>query len=100
MIFRFTRELGSGLSFPKENIQAIGNIEGVKKCVVDNKGIGILSALAIETERKYGVVKVLRVHPPLGLTRKIYAVFHKDQPLSFPEEIFLDFAKNYVADLS
>ncbi|WP_333652514.1 LysR family transcriptional regulator [Lacrimispora sp.] len=93
-------ELGSGLSFPKENIQAIGNIEGVKKCVVDNKGIGILSALAIETERKYGVIKVLKVHPPLGLTRKIYAVFHKDQPLSFPEEIFLDFAKNYVADLS
>ncbi|MFT4105457.1 MAG: LysR family transcriptional regulator [Lacrimispora sp.] len=92
--------LAGGLNFPKENIQAIGNIEGVKKCVVDNKGIGILSSLAIETERKYGVIKVLRVNPPLNLTRKIYAVFHKDQPLSFPEEIFLDFVKNYVAALS
>lgn len=89
-------ESAGGLNFPKKNIQAMGNIEAVKKCVVDNKGIGVLSVLAIETERKYGVIKVLKLKEPISLTRKIYAVFHKDQPLSLPDEVFLDFVKEYM----
>lgn len=94
-IVKYLESAGS-LNFPKKNIQAIGNIEAVKKCVVDNKGIGVLSVLAIETERKYGVIKVLKLKEPLSLTRKIYAVFHKDQPLSLPDEVFLDFVKDYI----
>ena len=94
-IVKYLESAGS-LNFPKKNIQAIGNIEAVKKCVVDNKGIGVLSVLAIETERKYGVIKVLKLKEPLTLTRKIYAVFHKDQSLSLPDEVFLDFVKDYI----
>lgn len=94
-IVKYLESAGS-LNFPKKNIHAIGNIEAVKKCVVDNKGIGILSVLAIETERKYGVIKVLKLKDSISLTRKIYAVFHKDQPLSLPDEVFLDFVKDYM----
>lgn len=94
-IVKYLESMGS-LNFPRKNIQAIGNIEAVKKCVVDNKGIGILSVLAIETERKYGVIKVLKLKDSISLTRKIYAVFHKDQPLSLPDEVFLDFVKEYM----
>jgi DNA-binding transcriptional LysR family regulator len=94
-IVKYLESAGS-LNFPKRNIQAIGNIEAVKKCVVDNKGIGILSVLAIETERKYGVIKELKLKEPINLTRKIYALYHKDQPLSLPDEVFLDFVKNYI----
>jgi DNA-binding transcriptional LysR family regulator len=94
-IVKYLESAGS-LNFPKRNIQAIGNIEAVKKCVVDNQGIGILSVLAIETERKYGVIKELKLKDPINLTRKIYALYHKDQPLSLPDEVFLDFVKNYI----
>lgn len=94
-IVKYLESAGS-LNFPKKNIHAIGNIEAVKKCVVDNKGIGILSVLAIETERKYGVIKVLKLKDSISLTRKIYAVFHKDQPLCLPDEVFLDFVKDYM----
>jgi len=94
-IVKYLESAGS-LNFPKRNIQAIGNIEAVKKCVVDNQGIGILSVLAIETERKYGVIKELKLKDPINLTRKIYALYHKDQPLSLPDEVFLDFVKKYI----
>lgn len=80
-----------------KNINIIGNIEALKRAVVDNIGVSIVSKFAVATESDLGLLKTLDLND-IELERYIFFVKKKDVFLGRGEEVFLEEFSKYCKD--
>ena len=77
-----------------KNTNVIGNIEALKRAVVDNMGISIVSKFAVDIESKLGLLKTMELSD-IDLERYIFLIKKKDVSLGPTGEVFLNEFKEY-----
>ncbi|MEG1875342.1 MAG: LysR substrate-binding domain-containing protein, partial [Angelakisella sp.] len=85
-------EKTADLRLPPENLHPAGNIEDIKQGVYDNRGIAVMSEFAVRQELELGLLRSVHLLDLGELTRPVYYILQKGQPIKLSTQLFLEFA--------
>ncbi len=76
-------------------IGEMGSTEAVKEAVKSGLGCGFVSPLAIELEKRLGLLKVVKIEN-ISIKRKFYLIYPRIKKLTTSEEKFIKFVRRHL----
>jgi DNA-binding transcriptional LysR family regulator len=89
-LIKYIEQIGRFTLDPQQ-LYVVGNIEVIKRSVISNLGVALISRYAIMQELQLNLLTEVAVLDDYALSRTIYSVHRKDTPLSVSAVLFLKF---------